>query len=114
MLKKYNRLAKTKEIDRVFKEGGSAFCKHLGVKHLRNDLGFSRFAIVVSAKVSKKAVYRNKIKRRIREIIKQELPTLKAGEDIIIITLPEIRNCSYIDIKKILTQEFRKSSLYKS
>ncbi len=40
----------------------------------------AKFSVIVSKKVAKNAVARNRIKRRIREIIKKEIaPTLPAG-----------------------------------
>ena len=113
MLKKYNRLAKTKDIDNVFKKGRSSYGSILGVKSLDNNLDFNRFTVVVSNKVSKKAVVRNKIKRQIREVVKQELPCLKIGKDVIILTLPVIVGQKFTDIRENLVKEFKKVSLYK-
>ena len=113
MFKKYNRLAKTKDIDNVFKKGENSFGVCLGIKSLDNSLDFNRFTVVVGSKVSKKAVVRNKIKRQIREIIKQELPNLKTGKDIIVLTLPSIVGQKFADIRENLTKTLKKASLYK-
>ncbi|HOZ55698.1 MAG: ribonuclease P [Parcubacteria group bacterium ADurb.Bin316] len=113
MLKKYNRLAKTKDIDSVFKYGKNNFSNFLGAKILDNQLVFNRFAVVVGTKISKKAVVRNKIKRQIREIIKQEQPDFKTGKDIIILTLPAIFNKKFADIREDLIKVFKKARLYK-
>jgi len=87
MLKKINRLTKNKEFDSVWKNGRSSFDAILGVKSLANGLTVNRFGILVSLKVSKLAVERNKIKRRLREIIRAELDNIKIGNDITIIAL---------------------------
>jgi len=115
MLPRYNRLAKKKEIDLVFKKGRSSYNKSLGVKCLiNNNLTYNRFAVVVSNKVSKKAVIRNKIKRRIREIIKKELIKMVVGRDLIIITLPVIAEKNFTEIQQELCGIFARLSLYKN
>lgn len=63
-----------------------------------NNLKQNNFKIIVSLKVSKKAVVRNKIKRRIREILRQA--NLKLGYDIVVITNKEIINKSFREIKE--------------
>lgn len=40
------------------------------IKYVKNDLGFNRFSVVVSKKVSKLAVVRNRIKRKIYDQVK--------------------------------------------
>ena len=112
MLKKPNRLTKTKDIDHVFKTGKSFFSKNIGIKTTDNKLGLNRITVVVSSKVSKKAVVRNKIKRRIRHIIRLELAKLITGKDIIFLTLPNIVNEDYVAIKDELHAGLKKLKLY--
>lgn len=113
MFKKINRLTKDKDFDNVFKKGRSSYNKILGIKTLVNNLTYCRFGILVSTKISKKAVERNKIKRRVRDIITKQTDNLKLGYDIIIIALPEIINKEYCDIKKSILYNFKKVNLYK-
>ena len=112
MLKKLYRLIRKKDFDNVFKSGKSSFNKVIGIKMLENELKHNRFGIVVSSKVSKKAVERNRIKRRIRAIIKLELDQILSGKDLVIITLPDIREKSYEEIKGAIVDNFRKLKLY--
>lgn len=113
MFKKVNQLKKDKEFDNVFKHGRSSFNKILGAKAVSNELGNSRFGILVSNKISKKAVARNKIKRRIREIIRLQLAELKPGFDIVIITLPSVLGRSYQEIEEAIHYNFKKLGLYR-
>lgn len=85
MLNKQNRLKKKKEIENVFKGGRSFYSKDLGIRFKKNNLEDSRFCLVVSAKVSKKAVIRNKIKRRARYILRGDLEKIKKGFDIVVV-----------------------------
>lgn len=114
MFKKENRLTKKKEFDNVFQNGRSCYSKTLGVRIVDNKLSDSRFGIMVSTKVSKKAIERNLIKRQIREIIKNELENLKTDKDCVIITLPLILGKKYQEIEKDLKYCFKRLSLYKT
>ena len=50
----------------------------------------SRFAVVISRRVSNRATSRNKIKRQIYQVIQKILPNFKKPYDILIITKPNI------------------------
>jgi ribonuclease P protein component len=113
MLKRAKRLTKDKDFDNVFKRGRSAYSQILGVKIEKNDLSYNRFGVLVGTKVSKKAVDRNKIKRRIRAIIHNEEPFLKTGYDCVFIVLPLILAKSYDEIKSGVKAVFLSSRLYK-
>ena len=109
MLSQENRLSKKKDFDRVFKKGKSSFDGLLGVKILKdNKQKFSRFGIIVSAKVSKKAVKRNKIKRRIKNIIVKNYIKIPNSKDVIVISLPKIADKKYSEIEKSICAHFRK------
>ncbi len=113
MLPKQNRLTKTNEINKVFQHGKARYDKVLGVKALKNNLENIRFVILVSNKVSQKAVARNKIKRRIREIIRSQLPNLKSGYDCVLIALKPIVKLNYNQIKELIIEHFKQFGLYK-
>lgn len=101
MLKKPNRLTKKKEFDNVFKSGRSSYAKIVGVKVSGNEIGAVRVGILVSNKVSKKAVERNKIKRWVREIF-QELLKEVPPADYVVIVLPGAIDASFGEIKQSL------------
>ena len=113
MLKKQNQLTKDKEFDNVFKNGKSSYDKALGVKVMANKLNDSRFGILVSTKISKKAVERNRLKRQIREVIRLSLNEIKPGYDFIIITLPSVLGKTSQEITKSIHNHFKKLKLYK-
>lgn len=100
MLNKVNRLNKTRDFDRAFKGGKSAYGKQIGIKAIANKVGKSRFGIVVSTKVAKKATDRNQLKRRIREILRLNVDKIKAGHDIMIIALPGTSEAKYQELEK--------------
>ncbi len=117
MLNKANRLTKDKEFSGVFKpergKGRSSYDKLIGIKTAANNLHSIRFGILISTKISKKAVERNKIKRQIREIIRLQMGELKDGYDCVVITLPGIVGKTYGEIEKSVNVGFRRLKLYK-
>lgn len=68
----------------------------LGIKSMPNGLNISRWGIITSKRLGK-AVVRNFIKRRLREIMRQL--NLRPGNDIIIIGRSGIVSANYTDIK---------------
>jgi ribonuclease P protein component len=99
MLSKINRIRKKKDFEIIFKKSKS-FKNNLFIfRVMENNLGFSRFGFVTSLKVSKKATVRNKIRRRIAEIIKAQEKNIKTGIDLVIIALPEIEKKEFSEIK---------------
>ncbi len=83
-LNKKNRLKKKKDFESVFKKGKAVKGNFLFVRYLKNNLGFPRFAFVVSSKVSKKAVVRNRIRRTLSEAVRVGLKNIQPRDIIII------------------------------
>lgn len=111
MLPKANRLSKNKDISRVFKEGKLVRNDCLSLKFFKNQLTVSRFAFVVSLKVSKKAHLRNKIKRQLRENVRLRLRFIKTGFDAILKAEPGIKNKDYRQISDAALNLLEKSGL---
>lgn len=63
----------------------------------------SRFAVVISKKVHKSAVGRNRIRRRVYEIVRHELPQFIATADIaIIVTNSEVLHVEHAELATML------------
>lgn len=74
-----------------------------------------RFAVVVSKKVMKSAVRRNRIRRRIYEYLRLNSPRLKSPMDIVIIvTSSEFLTMSTSDVHTQLEQLCVSAHLYKT
>lgn len=67
-----------------------------------NDLDFSRFGVVISAKVSKSAVKRNRIKRIIYDFIRLNKLNEIGGKDVVITVLPATAKLERNEIEKQL------------
>ena len=73
-----------KNFEKVQKEGRIFQSNSFGLSILeRGDTDPSRFAFVVSGKISKEAVQRNRIKRALSEAVRFEMTRLKRGFDVI-------------------------------
>lgn len=85
-LNKKNRLKKKREFENVFKKGKAVKGSFLFIKYIKNELGIPRFGFVVSAKVAKKAVERNKIRRILSEGIRSQIKNLGSYDIIVFAT----------------------------
>ncbi|MDD4990366.1 MAG: ribonuclease P protein component [Candidatus Pacebacteria bacterium] len=115
MLFAENRLRKKKDFERVMKDKQSRglSVSFLSGRFLGNGLAVSRIGFVVSKKVSKKAVQRNKVKRRLREAARFLFSQIKPGFDAVIFTRPEIAESDFSGIKQSLEALFKKAGLWK-
>lgn len=104
-------LSKKKDFDRVFKTGHSCFDKIIGVKVVPNDLKQQRLGIIISAKVSKKAVERNLLKRRLKVILKKELADISGDYDLVIIALPGACAKNFAELNQSVSWLFNRLKL---
>lgn len=111
MLPKNYRLRLKNDFDRLFKEGKFAGQAFLTLGFAKNKLVNSRFAVIVGKKVSKKAVTRNSIKRKITEIIRLNLKQIKPGFDLVFITKLEIQGKKYKEIKEVVSDLLKRTKL---
>lgn len=66
---------------------------------LPNDLAWSRFGFSVSKQVGK-AVVRNRVRRRMREAVRLQLPAIAPGWDVVLIARRPIAGASYGQIAR--------------
>lgn len=76
-----------------------------------NPASLSRFAVIVSKKISKSAVVRNKLKRQVLASVHELLPTINPGFDCLILTKKSLLEAYYSQIKSDLTSLLQKSGL---
>lgn len=112
MLSKQYRLSRDKDFQRVYRQGKNYFAGFLGIKVVENSLTESRFGIVVSKKTARRIVDRNKTKRRIRAIIKNELMKIKPGFDIVVLTKPLIQERDFQEIEAAIQYVLDKARIY--
>lgn len=112
MLPKINRLKNKKDFEKIFKNGKRFKEEFLLLIMIKNNIKTTRFGIVVSQKVSKKATLRNKIKRWISEIIRLKIiKKIKKGFDILLIAVPEIEFKNFWEIEEVINKLFKKANI---
>ncbi|MDB5177163.1 MAG: putative Ribonuclease [Candidatus Saccharibacteria bacterium] len=73
-----------------------------------------RVAVVISKKVLKSAVGRNRVRRRIYEIVRQELPKIHPDRDIVLIVFSsEVMSMPSAELVETIQQLFEPAGLYK-
>lgn len=83
------------------------------LKEKENGLGVSRFGVVVSKKIDKRAVARNRLKRLFRDALSKLIRSIMPGHDILIIVKKEILNSSGVENKLTLEKALGKAGLIK-
>ncbi len=106
-----NCLKRKKDFSYVFKKGKGLKEGLLYLKFVPNDLQETRFGIVISQKVSKKAVLRNKIKRRIKSAIKHRLPGIKKGIDAVLVASPGMESKNFQEIENMTDKILKRARI---
>ncbi len=85
----------------------------LSLRHTYNDRQKTyRVAIVVSRKVSKSAVVRNRIRRRLYEIIRKNAPRITGPEDLVFTVYGEAAAAmSHATLQKIVLGQLEKAGV---
>ena len=104
MLKRKYRLLKETKFDKKRFLTSPFFV----LKVAENEKSFSRFGFVVSKKIDKRAVVRNKIKRQLRSIIENNFDKVPKGKDFLIIAKRQILGKETKGIEKELLGELKK------
>lgn len=109
MLKAQNRLRKRKEFAYIYRKGEKFYTENFTLykifsKHTTPKIGFS-----VNNKVGK-AVVRNKIKRRLREIMRTYVGSIR-NCNLIIVVKPTITELNFQSIKIEINQLLKKGKV---
>jgi ribonuclease P protein component len=112
MLAKVYRLNKKNDFKNIYKKGFSFSSNLFNLKKIANRENINRFGIVVSLKNAKNATQRNKLRRQINEIIRENLQQIKTGHDLLIISKKSTKQYGFIEIKENLLALFKKAKIY--
>lgn len=98
----------------VYANGKAVRSQQLTIKYVENShRKNSRVSVVVSKKIIKSAVGRNRIRRRLYEYMRTHLPLIEKSHDIVLIcTSAEIRTLPAPELTTHLDQLFDKANLF--
>lgn len=115
MVESSNRFHGTNSLNYVYRQGQTLRSKYFSIKFAPNSRRQTyRVAVVVSKKISKSAPVRNRIRRRLYELVRVEIADKLSNLDIVItvfdeetakLSAPELRNAFLSTTKKLLASK---------
>jgi ribonuclease P protein component len=97
-----HRLRARADFERARRRGRSWGSPLLGLTAVRNDLELTRCGFVVSRRVGK-AVVRNRVRRRLREVVRRQLPYVAAGWDLVFSARPAAAQATSHDLRRAVS-----------
>lgn len=95
------------EFRRLYAKGTSVFSPYAAVYCRKNRTASNKLGITVSTKIGK-AVQRNRIRRRFREIYRLNEEKFNSGYDIVIVARTKSRDARFIELESDILRLFGK------
>ena len=105
-------LKKNGDFRRLYARGESAVTPYLVLYCRRNRQGENRLGYTVSTKLGK-AVTRNRVRRRLREIVRLNSPMLKQGWDVVVVARVRSVNAPYRKLEGAFLDACKRLALLK-
>ena len=99
MLKKINRISKKAEFGEVKEKGLMVNTPLFGFRWIKKEDDEKKFGFIISKKISKRAVDRNRIKRLLAEVVRKNLDKFEKGMRGIFLVKKEILGKGLIEIE---------------
>jgi ribonuclease P protein component len=100
VLKKINRIGRKKEFLEIKNKGRMINSPLFGAATLVDESKEIKFGFVISKKISKRAVDRNKIKRRMGEILVKKIEKFKPGTKIVFLAKKSLLGAKIEEIEE--------------
>ena len=115
MLRQINRFHGHGSLRYVYKKGMIIRGRQISIKYTKNEKRkSSRLSVVVSKKVLKSAVGRNRIRRRIYEVLREQLPNFNNSYDCVVMVFSsEVLSLPHPELKKILLEQLSSAQIIK-
>ena len=114
MLARKFRLSEKRDFEKIQNEGKVFQSANFGIGILkRGDSDVSRFGFIVSTKIAKDAVDRNRFKRAMSEAVRMSMSDLSEGYDVVFLAKTSIVRVSTEQIMKEVRISLKESGLMK-
>lgn len=114
MLPKENRLTRKVDFTQVLKRGEMAQSKNFGLAYLAvNGSATPKFGFIVSTKISKRAVDRNRIKRILRQAVRELVGNTQNGLLLVLLARKSILGVKPDELKKELEGKLKQTGVLK-
>ena len=105
-----NTLKKNSEFRRIYARGKSAVTPYLVVYCRKGRAPRNRYGYTVSTKLGH-AVLRNRVRRRLREIVRLNEPRLKAGYELVLVARTQAVGAEYRKLERAYLTACKKLDL---
>jgi len=112
MLRSENRLKKRKEFNYIYKKGESFGSKFVALYCSNTPKRVKKVGFSVSKKIGK-AYVRNKLKRQMRAIVREQIPNMQDNIAYIFVAKSGIETLSFIELKDCILNVLFKSGKLK-
>ena len=110
-LKRCFSLKRNKQFRQVYRKGKSVACRELVLIYAKNRSDMVHVGFSVGKKLGN-SVVRNRVKRRLREAFRPNLPLLLPGFDLIVIARDAARDAPFSSLAHSLRYLLRKAGLF--
>ncbi|HIR69479.1 MAG: ribonuclease P protein component [Oscillospiraceae bacterium] len=110
-MKRCFSLKRNKQFRQVYRKGKSVACRELVLIYAKNRSDMVHVGFSVGKKLGN-SVVRNRVKRRLREAFRPNLPLLLPGFDLIVIARDAARDAPFSSLADSLRYLLRKAGLF--
>jgi len=110
MLASRYRLRSNADFQRVRHEGKTWVHRLIVMSAAPNQRDCSRFGFAVSKRVGK-AVVRNRVRRRMREVVRLKRHTIHSGWDLVFVARPLAAQATYVQIEQAVDDLIKRAGL---
>jgi ribonuclease P protein component len=98
-VKRQDRLLRSADFDRTLRSGRRAASAYAALFVSDNELGRPRVGLAVSRKLGN-AVVRNRIKRRLRELVRPLIARTEGGRDVVIVARARAADAEFVRLRQ--------------
>jgi ribonuclease P protein component len=106
------RLRRGADYRRAFAHGRRKANRLLTLYYVKNDQGQSRVGLVLGRRVGK-AVQRNKVRRRLQEILRGRWDGIRDGRDLVLVVRKEAKDASFQELAEAVADVTARAGLTK-